>query len=85
VKQQALDGAARRYAAAEQARGEHPCVVGDQQITVSQEGREIAYRCMAELAGTAVENEQPGLSARERVLRNQLGRQVVIKLVRSHV
>ena len=84
VKQQAFDCAPRRYAASQQACGEHACIVGDQQIAMSQEAREIAHSRMAELAEGAVEDEQSGLSARKGILRDQLGRQIEIKLVRAH-
>src|SRR5947207_3471899 len=84
LQQEALDGAARRDAMAEEPRRKHACVVGYQHVAAAQVVRQIPNRCMAELAGDPSQDEQPRLSAAHRVLRNQLSRKEKIERVDFH-
>src|SRR5204862_6873402 len=84
LQQEALDGAARRDAMAEEPRRKHACVVGYQHVAAAPVVRQIPNRCMAELAGDPSQDEQPRLSAVQRVLRDQRSRNEKSELVDFH-
>ena len=66
--------------------GEHARVVDDQTVAGTQEGRQIIEKAMLKLAGFAVETEKARVVAlRNRRLRNQLRRKIVIKIACFHM
>jgi hypothetical protein len=84
--QQALDGAARRIAAAEQPRGKHPGVVDDEEVTPVEEVGQGAHAGVGDDgAGRAIENEQPRrLTVGGRLLRDALGWEMEVEQGHVH-
>jgi hypothetical protein len=84
-QQQALDGAARRVAATDQARREHPRVVQDEHVTRPQKTRQVADERAFRAARHAIEDEEPGGPAGlGRRLRDELRRQLEVEVGDEH-
>jgi hypothetical protein len=69
------------FLAAEQARGNHPGVVEDQQVARGQQSRQIAKSRIRHDPAVPVEAQQAaGRTLRQRLLRDQLGRQIEMEV-----
>ena len=82
LEQQHLDRAAGRHPMAEQACGQHTGVVHDQAISWLQKLKQVVKMPVRDLARFPVERHEPGrVAALQRRLRDQLLRQIVIKIM----
>jgi hypothetical protein len=70
---------------AEEARREHPAAVDDEEITRVEEVGEIPKRVMAAAACGPVEEQKPGgVTLRQRLLSDPLGREDVVEVSDLH-
>jgi len=84
--QQTLDDTAARDAAAKEPRRKHPRVVHDDEVAGAQQLRQVRDRPVLDRTAAAVEAQQTGRAAlRDRLLRDELGRQIEVEVADEHL
>ena len=84
-KQETLDAPAARHPVAQQPCREHTRVVHDEEIAGVEELRKRRDGGVLDAACRAREEQQPTLSTLARLLRNQLGRKLVVEIRNVHL
>jgi hypothetical protein len=79
-KQQALDRAATRLAAAEQSCGEYFRIVHDQHIAWLQQRGQVRHHAIPDFVAVPRYHHEPRGPARRRLLRDQVVRQIEVEL-----
>ena len=85
AQKEQLHATASIGANAEEAGGHNAGVVQDEEVAGTKEGGEVADVVVAESPGFARDNQEAGrVAGLDRLLGDQLGRQVVVEVRRSH-